>query len=66
MPKILEYEAECQGCDMFLPVNDLGPCEDCAGKIDRDMIRKRDWAYSVLAFDSYTLTCPIPSYNVER
>ena len=44
------YEAECQGCDMFLPVNDLGLCEDCAGKLDRDMIRKRDWAYSVLAF----------------
>lgn len=44
------YEAECQGCDMFLPVNDLGLCEDCAGKLERDMIRKRDWAYSVLAF----------------
>lgn len=44
------YKSECQGCDMFLPVNDLGLCEDCAGKLDRDMIRKRDWAYSVLAF----------------
>jgi hypothetical protein len=44
------YEAECQGCDMFLPVNDLGLCEDCAGKLERDMIRKRDWSYSVLAF----------------
>jgi hypothetical protein len=44
------YKSECQGCDMFLPVNDLGMCEDCAGKLDRDMIRKRDWAYSVLAF----------------
>ena len=45
-----QYKSECQGCDMFLPVNDLGLCEDCAGKLDRDKIRKRDWAYSVLAF----------------
>ena len=45
-----QYKSECQGCDMFLPVNDLGLCEDCAGKLHRDMIRKRDWAYSVLAF----------------
>ncbi len=45
-----QYEAECEGCDVFLPVNDLGLCEDCAGKLARDMIRKRDWAYSVLAF----------------
>lgn len=44
------YKAECQGCDIFLPVNDLGLCDDCAGKLERDMIRKRDWAYSVLAF----------------
>jgi len=21
-----QYKAECQGCDMFLPVNDLGLC----------------------------------------
>jgi hypothetical protein len=45
-----DYEAECQGCDMFLPVDDLGLCKDCASKLERDMIRKRDWAYSVLAF----------------
>ena len=35
---------------MFLPVNDLGLCEDCTGKLERDMIRKRDWTYSLLAF----------------
>ena len=45
-----EYESECQGCDIFAPVNDLGLCEECAGKLDRDLIRKRDWEYSVLAF----------------
>ena len=44
------YEAECQGCDMWEPVDDMGLCDDCAGKFERDMIRKREWAYSALAF----------------
>jgi hypothetical protein len=45
-----QYEAECQGCDIWGPVDDLGLCDDCAGKLERDMIRQRDWAYSALAF----------------
>ena len=44
------YEGECQGCDIFQSLNDLGLCEECAGKFDRDLIRQRDWAYSVSAF----------------
>jgi hypothetical protein len=44
------YEGECQGCDIFGPLNDLGLCEECAGKLDRDLIRERDWDYSVSAF----------------
>jgi hypothetical protein len=44
------YDAECRGCDIWGPVDDLGLCDDCAGKLERDMIRQRDWAYSALAF----------------
>ncbi|MDY6989485.1 MAG: hypothetical protein SWQ30_15675 [Thermodesulfobacteriota bacterium] len=44
------YEGECQGCDVFQPLNDMGLCEACAGKFDRDLIRQREWAYSALAF----------------
>lgn len=44
------YEGKCQTCDVLQPLNDLGLCEECAGKLDRDMIRKRDWAYSESAF----------------
>ena len=44
------YEGECQGCDTFQPLNDLGLCEECAGKLERDLIRERDWDYSVTAF----------------
>ncbi len=40
------YGAECQGCDMFTPINDIGLCAICAAKLDRDMIRQRAWAYS--------------------
>ncbi|MDM8532870.1 hypothetical protein QUF63_17035 [Anaerolineales bacterium HSG25] len=44
------YEGECQGCDKFCAVNDLGLCDSCASKLDRDLIRQRDWDYSALAF----------------
>jgi rubredoxin len=44
------YEGECQGCDTFQPLNDLALCEKCAVKLDRDLIRQRDWDYSVSAF----------------
>ena len=44
------HEGECQGCDTFQSLNDLGLCEECAGKLERDLIRQRDWNYSVTAF----------------
>ena len=44
------HEAECQGCDIWGPVDDIGLCDDCSSKLERDMIRQRDWAYSALAF----------------
>jgi hypothetical protein len=44
------YEGECQGCDLFTRLNGFGLCEECAGKLERDLIRQRDWDYSALAF----------------
>jgi len=35
-------EGECHGCDLFTRLNDLGLCEECAGKLERDLIRQRD------------------------
>jgi hypothetical protein len=46
----LEEAGQCQGCDALKSLNDLGLCEDCAVKLDRDLIRQRDWKYSSLAF----------------
>jgi hypothetical protein len=43
-------ESQCYGCDQYLPVNDLNLCDECAGKLDRDLIRERDWDYSASAF----------------
>lgn len=40
----------CVGCDLPFPVNDLGLCDDCSAKLERDLIRSRDWEYSVTAF----------------
>lgn len=50
---------ECQGCDNITNLNDIGLCENCAEKLDRDLIRKRDWAYSTLAFS-------VPSSKYEE
>jgi hypothetical protein len=43
-------EGECYGCDKYSSLNDLSLCDDCAAKMDRDLIRMRDWDYSALAF----------------
>jgi hypothetical protein len=40
----------CAGCDLPAPVNDLGLCDDCFAKLERDLIRARDWEYSATAF----------------
>jgi hypothetical protein len=44
------YEGECQGCDIFTRVNDVGLCQECAAKLDRDLVRQRDWQYSTVAY----------------
>lgn len=44
------WEGQCYACDAYTRVNDLGLCEDCDAKLDRDLIRQRDWAYSASAF----------------
>ncbi|MBZ0296627.1 MAG: hypothetical protein K8L99_28960 [Anaerolineae bacterium] len=40
----------CVSCDLPLPVNDLGLCDTCFAKLERDLIRSRDWTYSITAF----------------
>jgi len=40
----------CVACDLPFPVNDLSLCDTCFAKLERDLIRSRDWAYSVTAF----------------
>jgi hypothetical protein len=40
----------CAGCDLPVPVNDLGLCPSYYAKLERDLIRSRDWDYSGLAF----------------
>jgi hypothetical protein len=44
------WDGKCQACDGYGRVNDLSLCEDCAGKLERDLIRQRDWDYSASAF----------------
>lgn len=44
------YEAACAACDAFGEVDDLMLCEGCRSKFERDLLRKRDWDYSAVAF----------------
>ena len=44
------YEVECAGCDMFTRLDDIGLCDECAAKMDRDLIRQREWDYSATAW----------------
>jgi rubredoxin len=44
------YEGECPGCDLFSMLNDFGLCEECTGKLERDLLRQRDWDYSALTY----------------
>jgi hypothetical protein len=44
------WEGQCQACDMWGPVDDLMLCEVCTARLERDLIRQRDWEYSASAF----------------
>lgn len=43
-------DGPCVGCEVFRRIDDLGLCADCSKKLERDLIRERDWAYSVTAY----------------
>jgi hypothetical protein len=44
------YDGQCYACDLLRRVDDLGLCEECRTKLERDLIRQRDWDYSAWAF----------------
>ena len=44
------YENFCAGCDNYTQVDDIGLCGACSAKLDRDMIRQRDWERSLTAW----------------
>jgi hypothetical protein len=44
------WEGQCQACEMWGRGNDLMLCEECDAKIQRDLIRARNWDYVAAAF----------------
>lgn len=44
------FDGICSGCETFARLNDLSLCNDYAAKLDRDLIRQRDWDYAILTF----------------
>lgn len=47
---VYSLEGQCQTCGYFGELNDLGLCEECSRKLERDLIRQRHWDYSALCF----------------
>ena len=47
---MLDLTGSCVNCDQWHALDDLGMCEPCAAKLDRDLIRQRAWDYSATAF----------------
>ena len=43
-------DGQCYACELFGRVDDLGLCEECRTKLERDLVRQRDWDYSAWAF----------------
>jgi hypothetical protein len=46
----LELVGECAGCDAFGPLDSNGLCDECGPKLERDLIRQRDWDYTIIGF----------------
>jgi hypothetical protein len=44
------WDGECYACDLYGRVNDLFLCEECAGKLERDLIRQQNWDYTFTGF----------------
>ena len=44
------YDGFCQACDLATRVDDMSLCAECAGKLERDFIRLREWDYSASCF----------------
>ena len=47
---MFEFTSSCAGCDQWTTLDDVGLCDTCAAKFDRDLIRQRAWDYSATAF----------------
>lgn len=41
------WEGTCISCDLIGRIDDLGLCKDCSDKLERDLIRQRDFERGV-------------------
>jgi hypothetical protein len=47
---MFDLTGRCVGCDQWHILDDLGMCDTCAAKFDRDLIHQRAWDYSATVF----------------
>lgn len=61
-----DYEGSCAGCDELGRLDNLGLCRHCGDKLERDLLRKRDWAYSTTAFGMTEEQCEVARSQVLK
>ena len=49
--KTEQDDTVCQGCDVQTTLNALGFCNTCSDKLDRDLMRLRNWEHTTLGAD---------------
>jgi hypothetical protein len=44
------FDGQCIACETWARIDDLGLCEECRTRFERDLVRQRAWDYSAWAF----------------
>lgn len=60
------YEGKCAACDDIGRVDGLGLCRHCGEKLERDLLRQRDWAHSATAFGMTEQQCELARSQVVK
>lgn len=44
------WDGQCVACDRYGAIDDMQLCQTCAEKMERDLLRLRQWDYTATAF----------------
>lgn len=44
------WDRQCSACERYGPLDDMQLCQECGEKMERDLLRLREWDYTATAF----------------